>query len=174
MLENGTNGTSAQPRPLRERLAGAWHLESYVAHPASPDSKARPIHPMTKSVAGIILYTSDGYMSAQMLIPGQKPFKLGEANSEQWAEAGRRYMGYTGPFYITEEHGKEVLRHSMQVSNMPGSVGDIQIRDWRFEEDGQVLVLGNDEPTPIKVHPSCVGCMNRQTQSTANTSAREN
>jgi hypothetical protein len=30
-------------------------------------------------------------------------------------------------------------------------MGDVQVRTHRFEEDGQVLVLGSEEPTEIKV-----------------------
>jgi hypothetical protein len=34
---------------------------------------------------------------------------------------------------------------------LPGWIGDVQVRTHRFEEDGQVLVLGSEEPTEIKV-----------------------
>lgn len=96
-------------------------------------------------------------MSAQMLIPGQKSFKRGEGEEPQWAEAGKRCFCYCGPYYISDEVGKdgetkeEVLRHTFQYCNLPGWIGDIQVRTWRFEEDGQVLVLGSEEPTDIKV-----------------------
>lgn len=108
---------------------------------------------MTKNVTGLILYTSDGYMSAQMLIPGQKSFKRGEGEEPQWAEAGKRCFNYAGPYYISNEGSgrEEVLRHTFQVCNLPGWVGDIQIRTWKFEEDDQILVLGSEEPTEIKV-----------------------
>ncbi|KAK5171617.1 Lipocalin-like domain-containing protein [Cryomyces antarcticus] len=138
--------------PFRSRIVGAWRLESYTAYP-TPDCKIqRPTFPMTKSVTGMILYTPDGYMSAQMLIPGQPKFKRGEGDEAQWAEAGKRYFGYSGPYYITEEENgkKETLRHTFQVCNLPGWVGDVQIRTHRWEEGGEVLVLGSEEPTEIK------------------------
>jgi hypothetical protein len=145
--------TPPPPEPLREKLIGAWKLESYIAYPTPESTIQRPTHPMTPRVTGFIMYTPDGYMSAQMLIPGQQSFKRGEGEEPQWAEAGKRFFAYAGPYYITNEGSgrEEVLRHTFQVCNLPGWIGDIQIRTHKFEEDGQVLVLGSEEPTEIKV-----------------------
>jgi len=141
------------PEPLRQKLVGAWKLESYVAYPTPESPVQRPTYPMTRNVTGFIMYTPDGYMSAQMLIPGQQSFKRGEGEEPQWAEAGKRFFAYSGPYYINDE-GKgreETLRHTFQVCNLPGWIGDIQIRTHKFEDDGRVLVLGSEEPTEIKV-----------------------
>lgn len=139
--------------PLRQKLIGAWKLESYIAYPTPNSTIQRPTHPMTKNVTGFIMYTPDGYMSAQMLIPGQRSFKRGEGEEPQWAEAAKRFFAYSGPYYISNEgQGREeILRHTFQVCNLPGWIGDIQIRTHHFEEDGTVLVLGSEEPNEIKV-----------------------
>ncbi|KAF2718495.1 hypothetical protein K431DRAFT_287647 [Polychaeton citri CBS 116435] len=138
--------------PLRQRIVGAWKLESYIAYPTAESAIQRPTYPMTKNVSGFIMYTPDGYMSAQMLIPGQQSFKRGEGEEAQWAEAGKRFFGYCGPYYISDEGSgrEEVLRHTFQVCNLPGWIGDVQIRTHSLEEDGEVLVLGSEEPTEIK------------------------
>jgi hypothetical protein len=146
--------TSPPPEPsLRERIIGAWKLESYIAYPTPESPIQRPTFPMTKNVTGFIMYTPDGYLSAQMLIPGQHSFKRGEGEEPQWAEAGKRFFAYCGPYYISNEGAgrEEILRHTFQVCNLPGWIGDVQVRTHRFEEDGQVLVLGSEEPTEIKV-----------------------
>lgn len=139
--------------PLRQRIIGAWKLESYIAYPTPESPIQRPTFPMTKNVTGFIMYTPDGYLSAQMLIPGQQSFKRGEGEEPQWAEAGKRFFAYCGPYYISDEGSgrEEILRHTFQVCNLPGWIGDVQVRTHRFEEDGQVLVLGSEEPTEIKV-----------------------
>lgn len=139
--------------PLRQKLVGTWRLESYTAYPTPSSTIQRPTFPMTKNVTGFIMYTPDGYMSAQFLIPGQQAFQRGQGDEAQWAEAGKRFFAYSGPYYISSEGlgREEVLRHTFQVCNLPGWVGDIQIRTHRFEEDGQVLVLGSEEPSEIKV-----------------------
>jgi hypothetical protein len=140
-------------RPLRQRLVGTWKLEAYVAYPTPTCRFQRPTFPMTKNVTGLIMYTPDGYMSAHMLIPGQMSFKRGEGEEPQWAEAGKRSFSYAGPYYISDEGTgrKETLRHTFQVCNLPGWVGDIQVRTWKFEEDDNLLVLGSEEPTEIRV-----------------------
>jgi hypothetical protein len=135
---------------LRACLTGAWKLESYV-YLAVPPSTSRPFHPMTRNVQGMILYTPDGYMSAQMQIPGQNKFSLGEAKEAEWAECARRYFGYSGPYHISEENEKVVLKHEFRISYRPDLTGDVQLRGWRFEDDGQLLILGGEEPTLIKV-----------------------
>jgi len=135
---------------LRAALVGAWKLESYMSLAVAP-SNARPVYPMTKSVQGMILYTPDGYMSAQMLIPGQPRFEISKAREAEWAECGKRYFAYSGPYYVSEDGGKVRLRHGMKISNRPDMVGEIQLRDWRFEDEGKLLILGNDEPTEVKV-----------------------
>ncbi len=139
--------------PLRQKLIGTWRLESYIAYPTPTSTIQRPTFPMTKNVTGFIMYTPDGYMSAQFFIPGQQAFQRGTGEEAQWAEAGKRFFAYSGPYYISNDGlgREEVLRHTFQVCNLPGWVGDIQIRTHRFEEDGQVLVLGSEEPSEIKV-----------------------
>jgi hypothetical protein len=139
--------------PLRQKLIGTWKLESYIAYPTPISSIQRPTYPMTKNVTGFIMYTPDGYMSAQFLIPGQQSFRRGTGEEAQWAEAGKRFFAYSGPYYISNEGlgREEILRHTFQVCNLPGWIGDIQIRTCRFEENGEVLVLGSEEPTEIKV-----------------------
>src|SRR5262249_37118826 len=138
---------------LRFRILGAWQLESYVAVPVSPTSLSKPIYPMTKNVQGMILYTADGYMSAQLSIPGQKPFSIEEASESQWAEAAKRYFGYCGPYYITDEEDHVRLRHGFRLANRPSLVKEIQIRVWRFEDEGKLLVLRSEEPEEVKVCP---------------------
>ena len=55
-------------KSLRDQLVGAWELIEYSAHlPNDPSNKKYPMGPDAK---GIIMYTPDGYMSAQLLTPG--------------------------------------------------------------------------------------------------------
>lgn len=53
-------------KTLREQLIGAWKLVSYVEKPT--DGSA-PFYPMGEKPEGIIMYTPDGYMSAQLNRP---------------------------------------------------------------------------------------------------------
>jgi hypothetical protein len=86
-----------------------------------------------------------------MQIPGQTKFEIGKAKEAEWAECARRYFGYSGSYHISEEAGKVVLKHEFRISYRPDLAGDVQVRGWRFEEDGKLLILGGEEPTMIKV-----------------------
>lgn len=148
-------GPEAEPpktaSELRFRLLGAWKLESYMSLPMSPNSPSRPTYPMTKNVQGMIMYTSDGYMSAQLWIPGQLAFSPDRGTESQWAETGKRYFGYCGPYYVSEEDNKVRLRHGFRISSRPDLVKEIQIRAWRFEDEGKLLILSSEEPAEVKV-----------------------
>lgn len=97
------------------------------------------------------MYTPDGYMSAQISIPGQQRFEAATGNESDWAECGKRYFAYSGPFFVTEEEGRVKLRHNMRIGNRPAMVGDIQLRDWRFEDDGKLLILSSEEAKEVRV-----------------------
>jgi hypothetical protein len=145
---------------LRSHLIGAWSLQSYMSV-AEPPSTARPLYPMTKNTQGMIMYTPDGYMSAQISIPGQQKFESGTASESDWAECGKRYFAYSGPFFVTEEDGKVKLRHNMRIGNRPAMVGDVQLRAWRFEEVGKLLILSSEEAKEVKVRRCLADNCNR-------------
>jgi hypothetical protein len=56
---------------LRSRLIGAWELVNFVVRDVATNAERRPWgeHPL-----GLILYTHDGYVSAQLQRPGRGPF----------------------------------------------------------------------------------------------------
>ncbi|KAK3052695.1 hypothetical protein LTR09_006177 [Extremus antarcticus] len=127
--------------PLRDQLVGAWELISYTAF--TPDDKSNSIHPMGPQAQGIIMYTPDGYMSAQLQTPGLK-------QDASLADIGSHYIAYTGHFWLDEsgDHHGPLLVHEMRNSNLPRIIGDrqrrlIQIKD---EEGGRFLILSTADP----------------------------
>jgi hypothetical protein len=68
--------TGAQPgKSLREGLIGAWRLVSCV----ETDVETGEIFlPMGEHHEGLILYTPDGYMSAQLSAPDRRYFESGD------------------------------------------------------------------------------------------------
>jgi hypothetical protein len=128
---------------LREQLIGAWKLVSYVAHPV--DGSA-PFFPLGDSPSGIILYTPDGFMSAQLMSNGRAPFASGdwfEATLEEYRAEASTYIAYSGRFHLDEE--KKALTHSMFVSLFPNWIGQTQSRLVRIE--GDALYLSTETPT---------------------------
>lgn len=130
------------PDSLHSQLVGTWGLVSYYA-PAESDPND-VFYPLGKDAIGLIIYSHDGYMSTTMLRPGQSPFHAGQpgaATQAELAESTKRFLGYTGPFYI--EHtgeGVPVVKHRMSLTNFPNWQGNMQRRLVKLE--GDTLVLG--------------------------------
>jgi hypothetical protein len=72
---------------LRDQLIGAWKLVSYVDKPV--DGSA-PFYPMREHPMGIILYTPDGYMSAQLMQRDRGTFASMTGSTELWKSIGKR------------------------------------------------------------------------------------
>ena len=58
-------------KSLRAQLIGAWRLVSYIESPVDGSPKRSPLG---ENPQGIIMYTPDGYMSAQLMRPGRRNF----------------------------------------------------------------------------------------------------
>ena len=127
---------------LRERLIGAWKLVSYVE---KPTDGSEPFYPMGKEPQGIIMYTPDGYMSAQLMHPGRPKFASGDwfrGTPEEIKEEALGYIAYSGQFQTDET--KQTLTHSMFVSLFPNWLGQTQPRVVKVE--GDMLHLGSEKP----------------------------
>ena len=126
---------------LLDRLIGAWELMSYMEEPV--DGSA-PTHPMGGPM-GTIMYTPDGYMSAQLMRPVRRPFASGDwfdGTDEEYREEASTYIAHSGPFHVDEE--KQTLTHSMFVSPFPNRTGQIRPRVVKIDGDG--LHLSTEAP----------------------------
>ena len=130
-------------RSLRETLIGAWRLVDVVKDAVDGSPAARP---HGDCPVGLILYTPDGYMSAQIHGPLPPPGRLGRlvrAHAGGVRERGARLLrAYAGWSKVDEERG--TVTHSVEVSLFPGWVGGAQLRVARL--DGDVLELSGAAP----------------------------
>ena len=118
---------------LREQLIGAWKLVSYEEKPVDGSPS---FHPMSEQPMGIIMYTPDGYMSAQLSKADRKPFASGDwfkGTPEDYGREATTYIAYTGKFHVDEAAQK--LTHSMFVSLFPNWIGQTQPRVVKIEGD---------------------------------------
>ncbi len=107
-------------------MIGAWKLESYEERPV--DGSA-PFHPLSDKPMGIIMYTPDGYMSAQLMQQNRKNFESGDwfdGTDAEYKQEASTYIAYSGPFQVDEE--KQTMTHSMSVSLFPNWTGQTQPR----------------------------------------------
>ena len=102
---------------LRDAVLGGWELVSFVARDAVTGEKR---HPLGAAPRGLILYTADGHMSAQL------------ADSDMGG-----YMSYGGRFSVDEE--TSTLHHGVTISMMPQLLTQPQFRQASI--DGDVLTL---------------------------------
>jgi hypothetical protein len=127
---------------LRDRLIGAWKLVSYREVPVDGSG---PFEPLGPNPRGIIMYTPDGYMSAQLAKPDRPHFTSGDwsaGSPEDYIAQASTYIAYTGPFHVDEE--QQTLTHSMFVSLFPDWTGQTQPRSVAL--DGDRLQLGTVSP----------------------------
>jgi hypothetical protein len=126
---------------LREDLIGAWTLESYVERPldGAPDR-----HPLGEDATGLVLYTPDGFVSAQIMRQGRAPFASGywfDGTAAEYRDAAA-YIAYSGRFEVDE--AARTLTHAMDVSFYPNWIGQTQPR--AVELEGDILRLSSMRP----------------------------
>jgi hypothetical protein len=125
-------------RGLRDRLVGAWKLQEYSA--TAEDGSV--VYPMGGDATGLIIYTPDGYMSAQLMTRGRPPYAAADPQGgtcEEESAAARGYLAYSGPFSVDEKIG--IVRHHASVSLFPNWIGSVQERIAQL--DGDILTLSS-------------------------------
>ncbi len=125
----------------RDDLVGTWQLASYTV-----ESDGEASEPLGPEPAGLIVYTPDGYMSAQLMRRDRPAYDraiTGGGTLEQMAGAASGYLCYSGPFTLDE--AADVVHHHVEVSLLPNWVGGIQVRQGHL--DGGVLILSAEVTT---------------------------
>ena len=88
------------PEPkIRDRLVGGWRLTGFEVTPGGQTE-----HPLGDDPPGTILYTPDGYMSAQLARPG--PY-------EDDQEPDAYYIAYSGPYDVDEQATYPATRYAL-------------------------------------------------------------
>jgi hypothetical protein len=117
---------------LRDAVLGAWELVSFVACDMATGVDRRPLGAAPR---GLILYTSDGHMSAQL------------ADSDMGG-----YVAYGGRFSVDEE--TSTLHHDVTVSMMPELLVQKQFRHASVDGDLLTLSATRTDDTGVTTHSS--------------------
>lgn len=121
-------------------LQGSWQLVSWeILYPGDE----KKVFPFGENPKGILMYSADGYMSANISRAGRRPLStdsLRKAPSSEKLTAFETNFSYAGPYRI---EGNKVI-HTVEYSLNPNMVATKQIRDMAFE--GDHLILSADEP----------------------------
>jgi hypothetical protein len=119
----------------RDDILGTWLLASYTAETAGEVS-----YPLGPDPVGIIMYTPDGYMSAQLMRRDRPAYDraiTGGGTTEQLAAAASGYLCYSGPYVLDE--AADIVHHHVEVSLLPNWLGGSQVRNGKL--DGETLTL---------------------------------
>jgi Lipocalin-like domain len=117
--------TAMTVNELHTNLIGAWTLQSYES--SSVDG-SDVTYPLGADARGIIMYTPDGYMSAQLMRADRTPLDRNDpqlAHDNELAAAAGGYLSYAGPFTVVDEG---LIAHHVEVSLLPNWIGGIQYR----------------------------------------------
>ncbi|OBI97258.1 lipocalin-like domain-containing protein [Mycobacterium asiaticum] len=121
-------------RALGEAILGGWRLESFVSRDAATGELR---HPFGEQPSGLILYTTDGHMSAQ-LTPGP----------------GGEFISYGGRFRVDEAAG--TVCHDVAIATMPELLQRPQIRNAQVDGDRLTLSASVTSPEGTTTHSTLV------------------
>ena len=127
---------------LKNELVGTWKLLSYIEVPIAGDDS---LFPMGKNPYGLLMYTTDGYMSVQISKEGRLPYKSDDkllASTEEMASSLQGYIAFCGKFKV--DNSTAVVTYTVESSLFPNWKNKIQRRKIDFE--GDVLYLKSTEP----------------------------
>jgi hypothetical protein len=126
--------TASTADELRANLIGAWTLQSYQS---SNIDGSDVTYPLGVDARGIIMYTPDGYMSAQLM-----------RHDNELAAAAGGYLIYAGPYTVVDDG---LIAHHVELSLLPNWIGGIQYRKARLRDS--CLELSPREPILINGEP---------------------
>jgi hypothetical protein len=78
---------------------------------------------------GFLIYTPDGFVSVQLMLPGRPLFESGDwrgGTPEEYLQAGRGYIAYCGVYKVDED--KETVTHIPSVALVPNLILKGQLR----------------------------------------------
>lgn len=119
-------------KSFREQVIGAWSLLEYTRE----NAEGERYYPLGKDATGYLLYTPDGYMSAQLMAQGRPKYTLGDLHTgtpDEMSQAAHGYHAYSGRFEVDEEN--QTVYHHMEMSMIPNRIGQVQDRKIVIEGD---------------------------------------
>jgi hypothetical protein len=121
---------------IASQLVGVWRLVSYTDElEGQKDS-----FPFGPEPEGFLIYTPDGFVSAQLMMPGRSLFESHDwrgGTADEYLQAGRGYIAYCGVYRVDEE--KETVTHIPSVALVPNLILKGQLRSITLSGDRLTL-----------------------------------
>jgi hypothetical protein len=116
----------------KSELTGTWKFLSM----ALKADTGKTVHPYGKHLFGILIYTSNGYMSALLMDPDRKKFAsddLKTGTADEIKQAYDKFDAYCGTYTIDEEKG--TVTHHVEGAKFPNWAGTDQVRYFELKGD---------------------------------------
>lgn len=131
----------------RKRLLGTWQLQRWFI--TYEDGSVT--EPLGTDATGLLIYTTDGWMSAAMTAAGRPRLSRGNpraAPESEKAAAFDTFFGYCCRWRIVGQS----VEHHVTLSHNPALVGTVQTR--KIHMRGHTLTLSAEEAVPggVRVH----------------------
>jgi Lipocalin-like domain len=117
---------------LRDRILGGWELVSFISQ--NTDNGA-VTYPLGRRACGLLMYTEDGFMSAQLTRGRQGG--VNDPGSETVDSSLSGYVAYGGRFEIDERSA--TLRHLVTISMLDDLLLQPQFRHASLDGDRLTL-----------------------------------
>ncbi len=127
-------------------FVGTWKLISWEV--TQPDGTIH--YPYGKDVVGYLIYTADGYMSAEIMNPERQQsdpdFPLENAAAQTLADPDRAraystYLSYCGTYTVEEN----TVTHHVKAGLIPSWTGSEQLRHFTFDRGSLIIGVCNQK-----------------------------
>src|ERR1700733_8328481 len=121
---------------ISSRLIGVWTLVSFT----DEREGCQDTHPFGPEPASFLIYTPDGFVSAQLTKPGRPVFQSRDwqrGTQEEYVESGSGYIAYCGTYEVDEAN--ETVTHIPSVALLPNLIQRRQLRALTLNGDRLTL-----------------------------------
>ena len=131
--------TSLQDQTLESiasQLVGVWTLLSYTEEKKG----FKGTSPLGLNPVGFLIYTPDGFVSAQLMKPGRAAFQSREwfrGTPEEYVESESGYIAHCGTYNVDEAN--ETVTHIPTVALLPNLIQGRQLRAIQLHGDRLTL-----------------------------------
>jgi Lipocalin-like domain len=124
-------GEVEQTSGIADAIVGSWRLVEWVV----TDQYGEQVFPFGRTPEGLLIYTSGGEMSVQLLNPDLSVAES-SAESETLEDVLSRFFAYYGTYSIDE--AAMTITHSVAGSLAPSWIGSEQVREYEMVDENRL------------------------------------
>ena len=115
----------------KDKIIGGWELVVWTMK----DEQNNIHYPFGENASGIIMYTPDGYMSANIIADDKKNLISEGVSLESMLKGKGAYLSYSGTYTLYDSR----VVHHVRISLIPEWIGGDQERNMKFKNNSLIL-----------------------------------